>query len=181
MSAATKCLKPSLIFFLLSPSTRCTTMPSFLPFTKFVMSVTLFVWSRVRREDNLVSRRVSDLQSEQSVRLPPLMWHSTRTTPPTVHTVTFLLFTMVDSHPAQEILHREPVAVFMQICERYRTLPFHVSDHVPQKVRDPANAKLTAQEETAKKRTQNCRDKSTNSMAPPYVYQWSYTENQIKR
>ena len=36
-----------------------------------------------------VWRRVSDLESEQPIRRPPFVWHSTRKKPPTTHTVFF--------------------------------------------------------------------------------------------
>ena len=66
----------------------------------------LFIWRRTRWED-LVFRRVSDLQSEQRVGLTPSVWPPTRTAPPTTLTVSFLHVSMVGSDPPREILHRE--------------------------------------------------------------------------
>ena len=43
----------------------------------YSLIVTLTIWRSTRKRNNLLLRRASDLQGEQSVRLSPAAWHST--------------------------------------------------------------------------------------------------------
>ena len=77
--------------------------------------VTLSIWRSIRRENYMFFRSVTNLQGEQSVRLSPVIWLSTCSTPPTNHV--FPVFTMIGRDRPQEVLHGEQVAVLTHIVE----------------------------------------------------------------
>ena len=97
----------------------------------------LFPSSRfvINQEDSPCFGRVFILQREQAVWLPPIMWHSADTTPPSTHAVfryVFLL-AMVGTYPPYKIFHWEQLAVLTDICERDGSSSLFLTHHAPQK------------------------------------------------
>ena len=96
----------------------------------------------VRWENHLFLNRVTILQSEQTVRLSPVIWLSTCSTPPTTHAVLSPCFTLVGCDPHQKVLHGEHSAVLTDVRQSDRTSFFDFSDHVPQEIRAPPHDTL---------------------------------------
>ena len=88
----------------------------------------------VSRKDYLIMCCVSNLQREQAVRLPPVVWHSANTKPPATHVVFRhpFLFTVIDAKPT--IGNGEQFVMFTDVCERKGTSSFFLTWNVPQEV-----------------------------------------------
>ena len=123
------------VTLLLRPSSeQFTTLPNLLLLIKCVVDfspLALFVWRRVRREDNLVVHRVSNLQSEKLVRLLPFTWHCTSSNHSHCY---FLRLSMIRSDPPKEVIHSEHFLAVAHIRERERVLLFYFSNDVPQEI-----------------------------------------------